>query len=372
MKVALLSFVKNINYGGSLQEYALEYAIKKYGNENIFCEYLNYHKNFYRDSIIWLARKMLYGFMRKDDFPSWKIKEFLGIVRSRSGGINSGAAKEFEKFWRYTDFSQKLNKKELRKIEGKYDIFIVGSDQVWNCGRLNLDTTYLLDFISDDTKKGSYASSIGLKKIPEKYKKKYLKYWNKFKYLSCREREGSKLIENLTGRKAEWVVDPTLLLDKAEWEKIADISVIGNEKYILLYMLDKSERLLKFAERVSQDKKLKIVKIYSDIQKNNAIGPRQWIGYFLHAECVVTNSFHGVAFSVNFNKDFYVEVTQKSFFTESSSRITDFLNELGLNERLIGDSAAVKTEKIQYGQINSKLADMREKSLAYLLSMLRD
>jgi len=372
VKVALLSFVKNINYGGSLQEYALEYAIKKYGNENIFCEYLNYHKNFYRDSIIWLARKMLYGFMRKDDFPSWTIKEFLGIVRSRSGGINSGAAKEFEKFWRYTDFSQKLNKKELRKIEDKYDIFIVGSDQVWNCGRLNLDTTYLLDFISDDTKKGSYASSIGLKKIPEKYKKKYLKYWNKFKYLSCREREGSKLIENLTGRKAEWVVDPTLLLDKAEWEKIADISVIGNEKYILLYMLDKSERLLKFAERVSQDKKLKIVKIYSDIQKNNAIGPRQWIGYFLHAECVVTNSFHGVAFSVNFNKDFYVEVTQKSFFTESSSRITDFLNELGLNERLIGDSAAVKTEKIQYGQINSKLVDMREKSLAYLLSMLRD
>ncbi len=372
MRVALLSFVKNLNYGGSLQEYALEYAVKKYGGKNIFCEYLNYHKNFYKDSFIWLARKALYCLMRRNDSPSWTIKEFLGIVCSRSGETKSGSAKEFEKFWGYTDFSQRLNKNGMRKIEDKYDMFIVGSDQVWNCGRLNLDATYLLDFISDNAKKGSYASSIGMKKIPEKYKKQYWKYWREFQYLSCREQEGSRLIESLTGRKVEWVLDPTLLLDKSEWEKIADCSVLDNEKYILLYMLDKSERLLEFAERASHVKNLKIIKIYSDIQKNNEIGPRQWIGYFLHAECVITNSFHGVAFSVNFNKDFYAEITQKPFFTESSSRITDFLNELGLTGCLIDDSRVVRTDNIEYGQVNRKLADLREKSLGYLLSMLGD
>lgn len=372
MRIALLSFVNNLNYGGSLQEYALAYTIKKYGGKNIYCEYLNYHRNFYKDSIIWIFRKILYGFVRKNDFPSWTIKEFLKIVCSRSKEVKSSSAKKFQKFWEYTNFSQKMNKRQLKKNQDKYDMFIVGSDQVWNCGRLNIDTTYLLDFVIDREKKRSYASSIGMKKIPEKYKKKYLKYWKEFKYLSCRELEGSKLIENLTGRKVEWVLDPTLLLDKAEWEKIADTSVIDNEKYVLLYMLDTSESLVKFAEKIAHDKNLKLIRIYSDIHNNDSIGPEQWLGYFLLAEYVVTNSFHGVAFAVNFNKNFFVEITQKNFFTESSSRIMDFLVELNLKERLIDNFEKTQMENIKYEQVNKKLEIIRQKSFRYLINLLRE
>lgn len=377
MRIALLSFVNNLNYGGSLQEYALESAVKKYGGQNISCEYLNYHRNFYKDAVIWLLRKILYRIIGRDDTPSWTIREFLQIVFAQRRAAPSDSAKEFEKFWLLTDFSRRLGRKELRRIEGAYDLFLAGSDQVWNCGRLNLDTTFLLDFVKCQNKKGSYASSVGMKKIPKKYRKQYLKYWSKIKYLSCRESEGAGLIQKLTGRKAEWVLDPVFLLEQEEWEKAADLSAVYEEPYVLLYMLDQSAGLVRLAKKLAQLKHRKLVKIYGDIEKNNAVGPKQWLGYFLWAEYIVTNSFHGTAFSIHFHKNFYVEITPQAFFTESSSRITDLLRELDLQDRVIGN-AEEYAKKMQietitdvlYEHADKKIAAMKQRSVKYLKNML--
>lgn len=375
MRVALISLGKSLNYGGSLQSYALVYAINKY-KKGVFCEYLDYHRNVCKDAVIWFSRKVGYWIMGRDDSPSWTIKEFFEIICTRSKAGSSSSAKEFRKFWQLTDYTRKLGRTDLRKIENNYDFFVIGSDQVWNCGRLNLDTTYLLDFVRDKRKKGCYAPSVAMKQIPEKYKKQYYRYWNEFEYLSCREQEGARLIEDMTDHKVECVLDPTLLLHREDWESVADISdVPRNEKYLLLYMMSESKSLVRFAEKLAKRKNIEIVKIYGDIQKNSAIGPKQWLGYFLNAEYVVTNSFHGVAFSINFNKNFYAEITPKAFFVASSSRIIDFLEELGLKNRLLNDTKENEIEKaedIEYVQVNKKLEAMREKSVRYLLNMLGD
>ena len=373
MKIALLSFANNLNYGGSLQEYALGYAIKKYGGQNISCEYLNYHRNFYKNAMVWMFRKILYRVTGKDDTPSWTVKEFFKIVFVRCRALPSDSAKEFEKFWLLTDRSRRIGKRELQKLEDVYDLFIVGSDQVWNCGRLNLDTTFLLDFVKCRKKKGSYASSIGMKKIPEKYRKKYLKYWSGIEYLSCRESDGARLVQKLTGRKAEWVLDPIFLLDEAEWKEAADLSVADENQYVLLYMLDKSVSLEKFARKLAQSKCWKLVKIYGDIVKNDAIGPKQWLGYFIKAAYVVTNSFHGTAFSILFHKNFYVEITPQAFFSESSSRIQDLLRELDMQSRLIDsikECAIENIKDISYEYADKKIKAMKQKSIKYLTDMI--
>ena len=272
-----------------------------------------------------------------------------------------------------TDYSRRIRKRELRKLEDIYDLFIVGSDQVWNCGRLNLDTTFLLDFVKCREKKGSYASSIGMQKIPEKYRKNYVKYWNGIEYLSCRESDGARLIHKLTGRKVEWVLDPIFLLSEAEWKEVADLSVADENQYVLLYMLDKSVSLDKFARRLAQSKHLKLVKIYGDIVKNDAIGPKQWLGYFIKATYVVSNSFHGTAFSILFHKNFYVEITPQVFFTESSSRIQDLLRELNLLSRVIDhtkEDAIENMNDVSYEYADKKIKAMKQKSIKYLTDMI--
>ena len=93
MRVALLTFTKCLNYGASLQAYALQYAIKKYGGEKVFCEYLDYHRNYCKDAAIWLSRKLFYRVIGKDDSPSWTVKEFFENVYSYRGGGNVSVCK---------------------------------------------------------------------------------------------------------------------------------------------------------------------------------------------------------------------------------------------------------------------------------------
>ena len=125
---------------------------------------------------------------------------------------------------------------DINALNTKYDKFISGSDQIWNCGRLDLDPTYMLDFVTDDSKKFSYASSLGMREIPQKYYAKYKECLSSFRELSCREREGADIISKLTGREVVYVLDPVFLLDKEEWIELtkSSVSIQKDGKYILI------------------------------------------------------------------------------------------------------------------------------------------
>lgn len=371
MRIAIISSVRSLNYGGCLQAYALGKIIKEYGKGDVTFEYLDYQRNYYKDSLAWLTRKILYGILHKDDTPSCTIREFVQTAFARKKNDYSNATDNFRKFWELTPCTAPLWRKDVVKLEDMYDLFIIGSDQNWNCGRLNLDKTLLLDFVKNREKKGSYAPSIGMKVIPEKYEKAYIANWKEFNYLSCRELSGAQLINSMIGCDVKWVLDPSLLLNKEQWEIIADKSMLDGQEYVLVYMLEESEKLLQFAKELAEQKKKKLKFIYGDISKNHSIGPQQWLGLFMGASYVVTNSFHGMAFSINFHKDFYVEIKKKSLCLDSSDRITGLLQAFNLQNRLLENENVPKIfSQIDYSYVDERLSKMRRESINYLCEML--
>lgn len=374
-KIALISFVENLNYGGTLQAYALEKYIEN-AYEDISCEYIKYVKKQGKATIVWFCRKILYTLLRKDDTPSWTIKEYTNLVKNMLLEKNNSNMKEneklFQQFWELSKYSSYMSRKELFDNELDYDLYIVGSDQVWNCGRLDLDTTYLLDFVKDNEKKASYAPSLSLKSIPEKYRKKYIKYLSSFKYLSCREKAGAKVIKELIDRDVKNVLDPVFLLSKHEWEMVENIPMNMRDKcnFIVVYILDESEILTSYAKTYAESMGMEIVYIYGDLSKNECVGPSEWLWYLRNAKMIFTNSFHGTAFSIIFNVPFWVEVPQKDFFQVSSDRIFDVLKLFELEERLVEKYIMEPENRDIFKRTNIILKNKREEAMQYIDLMI--
>ncbi len=375
MKIALLSFVECLNYGASLQVYALEKVIEdRYAD--VECEYIRYHKNQLAASAKWMARKIVAKISKKEDKPSWTVREYVKIIRQSfcegAGKNGKNTIRLFREFWKLSNYSDPVSRRELKKLDD-YDLYMIGSDQVWNCGRLDLDTTFLLDFVKDDTKKGSYAPSVGLKKIPVKYYKKYQKYWSRFHWLSCREKSGADLVSACTGRKVANVLDPVFLLTREQWEereKKPD-RISNDTKFVVLYTLMDEREYIPYIGPFLRKEQLQLVSLSGDISKTAAVGPAEWLWYLHHAEYVVTDSFHGTAFSVIFEKQFSSIIPEEDFFESSSDRIVGLLTLLGLQDRVARDRKQLFTlPQIDFAEVRRCLDEKKKESFDYLDGMV--
>ncbi len=145
--VALVSFIKSYNYGASLQSFALWYAIVNLLDVQCDCKYIDYNKSYKRDFFIWLFRKLISRIKGEDDNPSYTFVELFNNFFSMKKSeylYKKEVEEKFNDFWNLIAYTPKYSKNELRNISAEYDLFIVGSDQVWNSGKVNLDTTYLI------------------------------------------------------------------------------------------------------------------------------------------------------------------------------------------------------------------------------------
>lgn len=352
-KIATLTFQNADNYGAILQCYALQKAIEKLGYEsmvlNYNCEYLS---------------------------KPWGIAAFRrkGLVRYILGNINAllrqMRRKEFSAFRKMIKMTKLIKKSELSKINNEFEKFVVGSDQVWNYDLTDMDTTYLLDFVTDNNKKCSYAASFGVKKLPSKYEKNYQRLLKQFSYISVREESASQLMDELVGVSCDVVIDPTLLLSAEEWEKVA-ITPKLKEKYIFLYQASASKKMLSFAKKLQKKTGLKIVtapfpmgypgKFTADIK----CGPQRWLGYIKNAEYIVTDSFHGTVFSIIFEKQLFV------CLNDYSTRIINLLNTMDKNECLVTEDTEIEIiKRIDYLKTKQKVLDERMKSISVLRNMI--
>lgn len=379
MRIALISSTHSYNYGANFQAYALEKYIEN-TCADIECEYVCYSRNFVWASFTWMGRKIASLLTRTNDDPSWRVKEYFKIVFQRSGeGFNSETNIMFEKFWKLMNYDfhtgKSYRRRDLRSLNTKYDKYISGSDQIWNCGRLDLDPTYMFDFVTDDSKKFSYASSLGMREIPQKYYAKYKECLSSFRELFCREQEGAYIISKLTGREVVQVLDPVFLLDKEEWIELAKSSgpIQKDGKYILIYTLSKDEDFIGKVRKYAAQKKESILVISDNRCNGQSTGPLEWLDYLCHADEVFTDSFHGTAFSVIFNKQFSVYIPDDSFFQDSKSRITGLLDELEICNRIIDETYCFdELEDIDYDKVNDILSRLKAKSRDYLDRCLRE
>ena len=376
MKVGIVTFQRVNNYGTVLQMYALYRTIKNMGIE---CEVIDYKRDNVKDVFVWQKNKVVSFLKGQSDKQLYGNFEFAKILILEVF-LNRFAKSKFDAFRSRISFSKDVNRKDILGggILDQYDIFVSGSDQVWNCGRINLDATYMLDFVPEGRRKVSYAASFGFRKIPDKYITEYRTILQNYGKVSIREEDGIKIFKRLTGRDdAKLVLDPSMLLDKNHWAEIAKTELI-DKSYVLAYQLGSSKNLIKFAESLAKMHKLQLLVLPHAIGSNVKAqwclgkGPEEWLGLFLNARYIVTNSFHGTAFSIILNKQFFVEVSQKRSRVAVQSRIYNLLHIFQLEDRLIPEHfISIKEDQINYKKVNDILNALREESLSYLHDALK-
>ena len=352
MKTGILTFHNANNYGAVLQAYALQEAVKKICPEVSIIDYrcraieMRYFPpNLHEGSLKHRLRRCVeYGFQ--------KIK--------------------YKKFDIFRKNFFNLDKKELLDND-YYDIIIVGSDQVWNYKLTDCDWTFFLKPVRNSVQKCAYAPSFGLSNIEPILEEEIASCLNNFKQLSVREETGRTLISRLTGKDVPVVVDPTLLLSKTEWITKMQIKK-KREEYILVYLFGVIKEATDYIHWLSEKTKLPIIVIDSSLKKVikgkyvRFASPKKWVELFANAKYVVTNSFHGLMFSIIFEKEFYIAPLQKE--VKTGSRIDDSLERLGLENRKI--NGFMIKEDIDYEKVHERLEEMISHSMTYLLNSMEE
>ncbi len=256
----------------------------------------------------------------------------------------------------------------------EYDVHIVGSDQVWNFEN-DFNQFYLLPFLPQEAKRLSYASSFGSINIKEEYFETINDCLNRFAAISVRERDAVDFINRISGLKAKHVVDPTFLLNSKEWSSVVGNMPIIKEPYILYYGFDNNDNCRQIIASVREKFKLPLVGVASttsspykyDIFVKDA-GPKEFINLILNCQFVITSSFHGMALSINFRKDFIVLSNGTRM-----SRMESALESFGIRNRIVltADDALNRCNTpINYELYESRICNQISESKQWLLSEL--
>ena len=337
MRVGILTFHDAQNHGAVLQAYALKKYIKKLGFDvNI----VNYHHKNIPD-----------GFPRKPNPERWDkfnlfIKELI-------------------------DFEEKVytDERELEKLE--FDFWICGSDQIWNTEiTRGFNKGFFLDF-NTKGKKISYAVSMGIPKLPEKYETDFKRSLNKFDKISVREESLKEYAQKFTNKTIIKVLDPTLLLEPDEYDKLMLEKSYG--EYVLIYALEPDERLSAIAKQIADEKKARILELNDKRQQNffcdqiSDAGPQEFLTLVKNAKAIITNSFHGTVFSIIFKKEFYT-ISRLN----RNLRMENILDIVGMRDRLIDKIEDLKNVQVQdYNKAFEKLDLEKEKSQCFLKNALK-
>ena len=334
MKIGIITFHSAHNYGAVLQAYALSNALSNMGHD---AEIIDYRPKFIRD---------LYSINILDKL--FNLKSILSLVLMYPVRIS-----RFKKFEDFIKYKMKLSLErynssfEITNNPPLYEAYIAGSDQIWNPGINGVMGEYFLEFVKDkDSKKISYAASFGSKKLEDRFNDEISKKLIELNSISVREDDGVHIIESLINESPQHVLDPVFLLSVSDWNRII-IKPKIDFKYVLIYMMEYNEEIITLANKIAEEKDIKIlnlsnaIKVSKGIYKNirNA-GPEEYLGLLFYADYVVTNSFHGTSFSIIFEKNFFVIPHSKL-----NSRIENILSIVGLENRQILD-VKEKTEVI--------------------------
>lgn len=284
--------------------------------------------------------------------------------------------KKFDDFRKhYLKLSRPYNShEELAEAETQYDKLICGSDQVWNYEGSNFDKAFFLSFGKGTIERNAYAASFGFSTLPKEYEPEYAKMLGLFRHISVREAQGADIIKMLLNRDVEVVLDPTLLLNEAQWSSLTKHTTIKKE-YVLLYCFELTPTLKQFTMELAAETNCEIRYISYALRKQinaiheRCIGPLEFLGLILNAKYVVTNSFHGTAFAINFRKACFVELLQGQ--AKVNSRIEYILERFGLASRkIISGRKWHFNEPIDYVNVHALLEADRIRSMTYLKRIL--
>ncbi len=363
-KVGIITMHNVANFGAVLQTYALKHVVESKGHN---AEIINYKP--------WYRRGLRLYFPVMDGNPVIKLLRCLKWLPKRLRW-----QKPYKNFVKseirdVTDIY--YSPEDLEKNPPIYDVYITGSDQVWNpdstCG---LDKAYFLSFAPSEKIKLSYAASISAQALQPEQVSSLTEWLSDYNGISVREDTAKALLSDIGIENVVQVLDPTLLLTKDEWHGFGNRSQIQPEdKYLLIFILNNSSELIRYGEKVAKELGLKAYKLGWDFFKDRNTdvdfafrSPYDFVKLFDNAEFVVTNSFHGTAFSVNFNKPF---ITCPS--SENNPRFMSILRMLNLTNRVYNPKKPICeyiNDKIDFGAVNEILEQRRKTSVQFLFKTI--
>lgn len=382
-KIGIITILKCNNFGAELQAFATQRKLQLMGYDAEIIDLLYYkHPDFKKTK---LAKPFVKLSLKTNITEFIKFSILNPIIYNVLPLFSKKLKTRNRKFDDFHKQNTELSKTyysidELYNSNTDYNAYIVGSDQVWNPHTgMNLEP-YFLTFAPAGKRKISYASSFGVTKIEKEYAQKYTELINNLEHISVRENAGVEIIKELTGRDAELVLDPTLLLNKEEWSHYASNLNPNKDGYVLIYEVHPSERIQQLAIEYGKRNNIPVYRVgvrgfgnwkTKGITNLTDIGPTDFIALFVNASYIFTNSFHGTAFSVNLQKQFYTVLSRNG---KKNSRMTSLLKVLNLGNRIIYAEDEYCAEFVDYNTIESTnlLQIERDKSIEFLTKSINE
>lgn len=363
MKIRIITIHYGRNYGSALQAYALNRFFLDEGYDVKTIDYIPNEKT---------------GLQLYMKLFSRKGKAYAMVRYILSTPIRMFKDYSFVKFQKkYIIMTRKYKNFDEYTIKGDSNtVYITGSDQVWNSDyNVKQDYSYYLDLKGSYLKKISYAASFGKEDIDDYEKEEIIGFLKNMDAISVRDKASFKILEKL-GIKAKVVLDPTLLFDKEQWGNNLHLKEY-KEKYILMYVIDGryNEVLRVASEIMKENNELKLYLVSFSEFRNNKIdkqyvcaSPKKFVELIYNAEFIVTNSFHGTIFAINFEKQF-IAIKKERY----NSRLQGLLEDLCLEDRFIKFDANIEfpLENIDYVRVRKQLEFERKKSRDFIKESIR-
>lgn len=363
-KVGIITIHNSPNYGACLQSYALYRYIQQQGND---VEIIDLHRPFAYEDYIPSKKYVSCRSVKRSLLSKIKgnVKRFIGIKTKSPSLYSPSAINKFDEFNSVIKLSKPYRGiDELYANPPLYDLYISGSDQLWNPTQAYCLEPYFLTFVpKGQGKKISYATSVGITDLRDNEKKDFAKWLNLYDDISVREYQAQSLLQGLLAdKKVNQVADPTFLLDPKEWKNMAVKP--KQSKYILMFTLQHRPEILEYCLLLSKQSGLPLIELgqvqpevldgsYTAVKD---AGPKEFLGYIENAELVITDSFHCTVFSLIMGaNNFYTYIAPTN---QRGSRIIDLLNTYQTIEHLLSPDLNVSFDTLMGSQIPHQKVNM--------------
>lgn len=388
-KVGIITMHKVPNFGSALQAFALQQKVDLLGYDAEIVDY--YYPNEYhceKQGLNYFPQRSLVRLFLLNVVGRILLLLRIGKFKKKSIEcierflLQKNYRRFYRSYFKLSHFYESID--SIKNNPPDYDVYMTGSDQVWNSRFIGDDPVFFLDFARTGKPKVSYAASISNRGIDKEYETKYQQYLKDYKSISVREASTAKIVSDLTGHNVSVVCDPSLLLDKDEWLKICPKKTLVEGEFLLLYVqsysFDPYPNIVTFTQRMAEHLGLKVV-VLMGLKDDYAIdgasvfetvGPFEFLQLFRDARFVITTSFHGTAFALNFGKDFYSVVKN---IDGEDCRMADFLRQCSAEHHLLEIDSLDTIENLPQASTADleklNLQKFRNQSLDFLRDTLR-
>ncbi len=373
MKIGIMTFWSSQdNYGQLLQAYALQTYLTNLGHDVFQIAYNGIEDSKGEKSLV-------------DKIKQLNYSKIISIIKQRQNKKKTLAEQRehpryFDKF--RADYLHIGNVKyktyqSLVSNPPEADFYICGSDQVWNYSFIGKPEPYFLQFGDLKVKRLSYAASFGHKDLPEDIQAKVQSFLQKFDSISVREKSGVDICKKLVNKDIHWVPDPTLLITKEQWSALsADTNGFKseNKQKVFVYTLgnrplEAKDEILKYFSEIDNTE-LVHSSINNDFSGTSYPTINEWLGLFKNTDLVLTNSFHGIVFSIIFNKKFFA-LPSKGSTAGMNERILSLLQKCGLEDHILfefnkDEIQGLIAKEVDWAKVNKTIAEWRLDANAFL------